>query len=666
MKKSYLILAAAAIGLTFASCSGDESLAESPKAVETTVDDGAVSFDAYVNRSVTRAGTPDEVTTTTLKYGGKHAASGFGVFAYYTDGEKYAGNTKPNFMYNQQVIQKNSTSDPWTYDPVKYWPNEFGSDAISDQVDYLSFFAYAPWVKVDPLTGVVNGDTPIKNTENIVGMTRNNATGDPFVKYIATLDATNSVDLCYGVAKEHFTSSASTSFANNIAAGSPYVDVTKPSLGSKIHFDFKHVLAKLNVRIDAAVDAATPSAPLDGKTRIWVRSVTFEGITTKGSLNLRTGEWYQIDAYGDNKISTGSVTVYDGRKDGKEPIGEAANEEPASLNPAIVQSLPYSSSTSVLETTNSGSVTGVTASEQNLFKKTTDEKDPIFVIPTGEKLKVTVVYDVETLDENLAYYLSDGVKLGSTIQNSITKTIDTFGAISAGMAYTLKLHLGMKSVEFDAYVSDWDGSLTGDSDHPSNIPTFAISGTPYYVNIPAGAGTYNFAISGLAANDPVACDLSSADGNYQSATANAANGSGIAAQTVTYKENKTVVTGTTKAIKWTPTSTTPALVINFTQKPGALGLGYTSFDGSASAKTITLSKTTESAWTAVTADATHVKVWKNGVEQNYLDTPAADKDFKFDTSTGKLVFFTAPAAGETYRIWIQAGDAVAETIVQTL
>ena len=111
----------------------------------------ATDDDNTTPRSVTRAGLPKEITTGSLQTG-DHKDAGFGVFGYYTDGEDYASaNTFPNFMYNQQVKWDGSV---WKYEPVKYWPNEYGQSATSDDVDRVTFFSYAPWITVTPSTGV--------------------------------------------------------------------------------------------------------------------------------------------------------------------------------------------------------------------------------------------------------------------------------------------------------------------------------------------------------------------------------------------------------------------------------------------------------------------------------------------------------------------------------
>ena len=166
MKKLYLF---AALATMLAACSENdltsEKLVTAPQAGEET----AVQFDAYLSRGTTRAGTPGVLTTSdaTSSNISLQAADtqGFGVFGFYTNGEDYSGITKPNFFYNQQIEY---FGGKWTYKPLRYWPNEFGGDALSDQVDKVTLFAYAPYVDVTPSSGVVKSEP----TTNIIGMTR--------------------------------------------------------------------------------------------------------------------------------------------------------------------------------------------------------------------------------------------------------------------------------------------------------------------------------------------------------------------------------------------------------------------------------------------------------------------------------------------------------------
>ncbi len=460
MKKYLFIVAAAAM---FAACSSDDTLNEQVALDQANAGQVPVVFDSYVNRG-TRAGEPGILTTDGSSSTTSLQTQGFGVFGYYTDNKPYSETAIPNFMYNQKV-----SGATWTYSPLKYWPNEFGTGAISEGQDRLTFFAYAPYVDVNPETGVATGTS----TTGIMSLTRNTDTGDPYVKYIADFDPDNSVDLCWGVAKANFTSTVTGPTGNNVAAGKPYIDVIKPEITSKIKFDFKHALAALNIQIDADFDVADHSgSDIDNQTRIWVRSVTFKGFTDQGMLNLNgealnatyTPEWY--DLCGNTKISTKEVTIYDGRRDGKEGQSAVSNETPLGLNSLLIQDEPYVTTNPLALSTN----TGVRHEARNLFNSTTLTA-PVFVIPTSEELEITIVYDVETYDGNLSTYLSDGATKGSTIENKITKTIKVSSSaitLQAGKKYTINLHLGMTSVKFEASVTDWSDQTADNTDLPHN------------------------------------------------------------------------------------------------------------------------------------------------------------------------------------------------------
>ena len=462
MKKFYLF-AAAAVLLT--ACVKTQSLDE---VAPINTDETAVSFDVYTPRA-TKAGKPQVITTEVLK-----AGPGFGVFAYYTDDTKYDQYVKPNFMYNQQVKW---TSEPatgyWVYEPVKYWPNETGDAAKSDDCDYVSFFAYAPYVTCDPATGAVKRpdnapDQVPSETElqqkNITGMTNNNTMGDPKIKYVVDWNPATSVDLLWGV-------QTTAENPDVDVIGMPFVDRTKPRTSKKLDFTMLHALSKLNVQIDAIVDKETaPSDNIEDETKIYVRSITFEGFAAKGTLNLKnvqksTPLW--IDYSGVDNLVAEPVTIFDGRKDGKEGHldGEATREKVTGLNPVIIQSEPYGPT----------ATKGVTNQVVNLFKPFSTEhgeKDPIFVIPNGDAMTVTIEYDVETIDENLAGYLSDGKTHGSSIRNTITKKIEVSGEalkMVAGKAYTINLHLGMTRIKVEAEVEAWDPTDPQNVDLPANV-----------------------------------------------------------------------------------------------------------------------------------------------------------------------------------------------------
>jgi hypothetical protein len=189
-------------------------------------------------------------------------------------------------------------------------------------------------------------------------------------------------------------------------------------------------------------------------TRIYVRSVTFTGFMTQGTLNLNsTGEPIWDDISGKERPRREPVTVTDGRIDGEEGRQGAVdvNEKLARLNPLIIQTKPYDAM----------KIDGVKETAANLFDKA-DATVPVLVVPlAGTPINVTIVYDVETVDNGLGL-LSDGVTHGLSIENRITRQIllDNGDPLSleAGKKYTVKLHLGLTGVKFSASVGEWSNN----------------------------------------------------------------------------------------------------------------------------------------------------------------------------------------------------------------
>jgi hypothetical protein len=414
-----------------------------------------VAFSAYLNRTAgtSRAGLTGAIGNEALK----GSAEGFGVFAFLgNDDCLYAtGVLEPEFMYNQQVVWSDVPPQAWTYSPIKYWPNETGINAVSVGTDRLSFFAYAPYVGVaaetGQLTNVYSGD---KLTTGITALSVHSHRGDPWVQYAVSFDADKQVDLCWADADGHT------------------IDQTKQMVGESVNLSFCHALSAINVQIDAVMNAlnASGSAALDPNTRIYMRSVTFEGFTDAGSLNLHnrvaaTPLW--MGNYGQGLPSTEPVTLYDGRRDRHEGSGANANEWPTGINDALVQRGVYTvDGTTITDT----ETTGVTPTAVNLFTPPatgTDEQKlaaPIYVIPNGQPLRVTVAYDVETYDPNLKYqYLSDDVTCGSSVPNVISSWVRLNGeglVLQAGKQYTINIHLGMTSVKVDVIeVKPWQDGV---------------------------------------------------------------------------------------------------------------------------------------------------------------------------------------------------------------
>jgi len=498
MKKIFLFAAAAAM---LTACSNEEL---SNQEVAQQNAETPVAFSIYTSK--TRAGAPQTITTASLQTGA-HADYGFGVFGYFTDASVYGDYSTPNFMYNQQV-KWNAGENEWRYEPVKYWPNEYGNAATSDDVDRVTFFAYAPWTAITPATGVPVGGIA-EDEKNIISVSKNSASGDPIIKYVVDVDGNTSVDLLWGVyaGKDPYTTTWG-SATTTVQPGMPFINLMKPNnpattaytswdaLGgefptnttdNKVRFNLRHALAKLNVTIDYIDDKTSEASNYNNgeakieaskETKIWVREVKIGGFMMKGALNLNNTEankpnWKAFDGVSDLEYEV--TTFKDGRRDGREgtPDGEAASEKYLGLNPALIQSTEYETEvvgdntffTAPWNTANKG----VLNAQQTLFgkwnktTKTWEEGDlannDIYVIPMEKPIDVEILYDVETVNPKLAGKLSDNLTPGKSIENKIKKTsVQIFGAetkMEAGKYYTLNLHLGMTSVKVEAHVYDW-------------------------------------------------------------------------------------------------------------------------------------------------------------------------------------------------------------------
>lgn len=685
MRKRYFFAAAAAAML--AACSSNDALesAQNGGTVQAPLEEGAIGFDAYTNRSVTRAGDAGLMDTEKLK------ETGFGVFGFYTDNNDYDQQRMPDFMYNQLVKHG---GNGWEYSPVKYWPNEYGTTAISDDQDKVSFFAYAPYVEVVPSTGKITA-TPDSAKWGITGMSRNSASGDPLIKYIASFDQDKSVDLLWGVCDDpqwSIVETGSKQLINDGQKGFPWVNVFRPQgIDQRLKFTFHHALTQLSVNIDAFVDGYNNSIPLDKGSKIYVRQISFSGFAMKGCLNLNNSEEankaYWLDFNGTTDLESGeNVIVYDGRKDGKEGASGsvASNEKTLGLNPVLIQDTEWGAE---------GQQAGVTNTPVPLFRNYDKAQDkyvastaPLMVIPTGEDIEIEIVYDVETPDKNLATYLSDKKTTGSSIENRIRKSVSFGGEnFECGKHYTINLHLGMNSVKFDAEVGDWiEVPVEVDVDLPSNLPTFTAvnsanaSEYTYPVSIDSDKAEYIFAVEGLNGGEGVTAtatlgnvavnskaDFSGNDG--------IASNSGIAYVKISnIPENTDILNKLTAAAVTVEGKASGAKqILDITQLAHPLGLSAESI--SDSYKSIYIASTSSvsgAKWqtrsTGATEDDFYIEVSKNGTKMDKKDSNNAAKDvdgaFFFNKSQKQIVLGTPASPSDIYTITIKTGDAYEETI----
>ena len=95
-----------------------------------------VSFTTYGQRIQTKADTSYVAPSADFA-----AGSVAGMYGFYHDAsdwatENAAGTNIADFMYHTALTKQSNGS--WTYSPIKYWPNEYGTGANSTNVDKLS------------------------------------------------------------------------------------------------------------------------------------------------------------------------------------------------------------------------------------------------------------------------------------------------------------------------------------------------------------------------------------------------------------------------------------------------------------------------------------------------------------------------------------------------
>ena len=273
------------------------------------------------------------------------------------------------------------------------------------------------------------------------------------------------------------------------------------------------------------------------------------------------------------------------------------------------------------------------------------------VIPTGDDFDIEIVYDVETIDPNLAGYVSDGKTQGNSFECRVRKSV-TFGGESAlanGKHYTLNLHLGMNSVKLDANVSDWqEAEAKAEPDLPLNVPAYvaATDASDVTVDLLATATKYEFAMTGLYGGETVTAPAPVA-APFSAPTANAANTSGVAIQSVTIAPNTTIKDKAGVSMTWTGTSSGRKVMLNFVQKAHVIGLGAGTLSAGG---TISLTSTADGIdWSIV-----NITIKKNGV------TLAASTDYTY--SNGVITLNTAAVVGDTYEVTASGGNAPSETI----
>lgn len=409
-------------------------------------DDMRVSFGTYVEHNGTSPTRATDATAnniaTDISTAERLQQVGFGVFAYYTDNQTYddvKATAKPNFFWNQQVTY--DATNGWTYSPEKYWPNEHGSQAISTDKDLISFFAYAPFVKAAGSTA--DGATATGASTAITAFSANSVTGDPYVNYKVSDDATQSQDLLWGVASSESKYLDANGDWVKPTEGLPNLNFSKQRTTDKVRFRFKHALYRLGLTVKTTIGNSSANAiinPQNG-TIVLIKEVKLKGaFPREARLNLynteaNTPNW-QGRSYDDTGASTIDITK-------------------ALMNSEIAD-LDYATSGQGDAWTAKCEGGGVNSQGKQLLPSVTVEDGKsetayITMIPCTEASAVTVelTYTLQTIDPSLV--LTGGY---ARQEHTLTQTID-FSGYEAGKTYVLNLVFNLQEMSFTVDTEEW-------------------------------------------------------------------------------------------------------------------------------------------------------------------------------------------------------------------
>lgn len=445
MKKSLILAAAAAIAL--ASCAKNEIVNY------TNIDE--VSFGVYTGRTITKAGSTDDMNLDALK----KADAGFGVFATYTETADFTA-ANDNFMFNEKITWDGSSA--WTYSPVKYWPNPTNGKPADAQK--VSFFAYAPYA-----------NPTATETVGITGFSIDGTSNHNLVHYGFSNDKnTPNVDLLWGYKTK--------------TAGTPDVYTVNENLTrstDKVTFIFQHVLSKLGGSQEGAItDPEDPAyvangliikanaetlAPTNGfgannGTKITVSKLIVESAPAEDPVGTPV-----TDANGNplvyaTGIQTGKLDLYTGEFVLDGTASPVQFSQTLTNDPAEITATPATADSELAERIAEPATfadfaalpKGVTATAVNAYK---DESNPIILVPgTAPVVDVTITYIVRTYDEKL------GTKKYSEVPQTVFGRVK-FPTIEKNKKYNLLIILGLNDVKFEASVEDW---TTGETWNDAN------------------------------------------------------------------------------------------------------------------------------------------------------------------------------------------------------
>ncbi len=445
----------------------------------------AVSFSTDLGSKSSRVTTGTINNTEALKKVGE----GFGVFAYLTDDETWAGakdddadlsEFKNFFMQNQQVtwgvqwVDDKGDTNPandeikydWVYYPLKYWPNSTDNATARN----ISFFAYAPWADAS--------ETP---TEGVINYVRSDDRTPHVIYKIGTAD--KQVDLLWAKALD-------TKRNGNglISVGRNKKDTEDSLLFQKVPLEFHHALSAIDIYVQRVYDEPAytgkiPNAVLYPTlyiSKLELTSTTAaddgkNGLQRCGRFDLEDGTW--SDPGAPNAWTAGADTVkltYD------ETMLNDTLRGTTSTDPDVISDTELDKWKWVLDTHNNDDPAddewvdataipeseltatpnrwkdayGVSEVERNLIKNTMTQ----VLIPRKVTLIPTLTYSMVVRDDALLVdYLTDSEGHKYTrIINELPGNSVTLDLV-AGKRYTLLIRIGVEHISFELVsVVDWD------------------------------------------------------------------------------------------------------------------------------------------------------------------------------------------------------------------
>lgn len=413
-----------------------------------------VVFDTYTTtRATTNANTTTRANTSAMTQEALQR-NGFGVFAYHTQTDQWAGKDDthtPNFMYNQPVTFERGY---WKYEPIKYWPNDYSTGDVdnkqgvngeehaatgSQEHSYLTFFAYAPYTKVNVSDGYA-----VAPTTGITAITSNTATGAPTVTYALPTDITtdNLVDLLWATPQE---------------------DKEKQPVNEKVRFSFHHGLA--GVEIDVVRDLEDNISDKAKDTKIFVCELTMqaENAYTTGTMSLYDGTWTGQSGYPATLTYTLKSDDIDAGLRGAAYDNVAPNKTYADTDAGKTQKATDETAIEAIrnaELRTWDTKTGVDGTQRPL----SDTKLLFIPAPGNEAVTLTptVKYSFVTHDDNLVLNTTLSTQLnGNTwrfarIYHDSQSNGSAAFTVKAGKLYKLLIHIGVTHVTFEVTgVEDW-------------------------------------------------------------------------------------------------------------------------------------------------------------------------------------------------------------------